>query len=58
MSINISEERYAQLIRAEQDANRLKAMIAYAYEEYRPIDRGDLTVLYTMFIGKKEENHE
>jgi hypothetical protein len=53
--ISITEERYEQLIRAEHDANILKAIIADAYEEYHAIDRGVLTTLYTMFIGKKEE---
>lgn len=55
--ISISEKRYEQLIRAEHDANILKAIIADSYEEYHAIDRGVLTTLYTMFIGKKEEDH-
>lgn len=57
-NITISADRYEQLIRAEHDANILKAIIADAYEEYHAIDRGVLTTLYTMFIGKKEEDHE
>lgn len=56
--ISITEERYEQLIRAEQDAKLLKTIIADAYEEYHAFDRGVLTTLYTMFIGKKEEDHE
>jgi hypothetical protein len=55
--ISITEERYEQLIRAEHDANILKAIIKDAYEEYHAIDRGVLTTLYTMFIGKKEEDN-
>lgn len=56
--ISITEERYEQLIRAEQDAKLLKAILADAYEDYHEIDRTVLTTLYTMFIGKKEEDHE
>ena len=51
----IQSSRLEQLLKAEQDANLIKAIIADAYEEYHAIDRGVLTTLYTMFIGKKEE---
>lgn len=51
----ITTERYEQLIRAERDANLVKALIAYYYEGYHPYDRGVLTTMYTMFIGKKED---
>ena len=54
---SITHERYEQLLRAEQDANLMKAIIADAYEEYHAIDRGVLTTLYTMFIGKKEDDN-
>lgn len=53
--ICISGERYAQLLRAEHDANRLKDYIANAYEGFETFDRGTLQVLYALFIGKKEE---
>ncbi len=53
--VAIAPERYEQLVKAEQDANLMKALIADAYEEYHAIDRGVLTTIYTMFIGKKEE---
>ena len=49
-------ERLEQLHKAEQDANLLKAFIANAYENYETIDRNTLKVLYTMFIGEKEED--
>ena len=55
--ISISEKRYEQLIRAEQDANRLKALIAEKAEAYGSLDRDALRILYTMFIGEKEEDH-
>ena len=48
-------ERLEQLHKAEQDANLLKAFISNAYEKYETIDRNTLKVLYTMFIGEKEE---
>lgn len=54
-SIAISTEIYQQLIRAKQDGDLLKAFIANAYEKYETIDRNTLKVLYTMFIGEKEE---
>lgn len=57
-NISITAERYEQLIRAEQDAKLLKAILADAYEDYHAVDRTVLTTLYTMFIGKKEEDHE
>ena len=47
--------RLEQLHKAEQDASLLKAFIANAYEKYYTIDRNTLNVLYTMFIGEKEE---
>ena len=53
----ISTSRLEQLLKAEQDANLLKAIIKDSYEEYHAVDRGVLTVLYTMFIGKKEEDN-
>lgn len=53
--VSIAPERYEQLVKAEHDANLMKALIADAYEEYHTIDRGVLTSLYTMFIGKKED---
>lgn len=56
--ISITEERYDQLIRAEQDANHLKAFFAKKYEDYGTVCRAELELLYTMFIGKKEEDHE
>lgn len=53
--VQISPERYEQLVRAEHTANAVMAVVADAYENYHAIDRGVLTTLYTMFIGKKEE---
>ena len=54
-NVSITAERYEQLVRAEQDANHLKTLIAELHENYGNIDRATLRVLYTMFIGKKEE---
>ena len=50
--MEIGIERYTQLIRAEQDANCLKALIAEKFENYGMIDREDLKMLYHLFIGK------
>lgn len=54
-NVSITAERYEQLIRAEQDANLLKALITDCHENYHSVSREDLNLLYTMFIGKKEE---
>lgn len=53
--VNLSIERYNQLIRLENDANLLKAVISDAHDNYRSIERDDIKILYTMFIGNKED---
>lgn len=53
--VAITVERYNQLIRAEQDANQLKKLIAEKHESYDTIDRADIELLYTIYVGKKEE---
>ena len=53
--ISITAERYEQLIRAERDASLLKALLTDCHENYHSVSREDLNLLYTMFIGKKEE---
>ena len=54
--VTISQERFEQLIRAEHDANQLKAIIADCHENYHSITREDLNLLYSLYIGKKEDN--
>lgn len=56
--IAVDEKRYDQLIRAEHDANYLKAFLATKVEGYGTISRTELEVLFAMFIGKKEEDDE
>lgn len=53
--VTLSTERFEQLLRAEHDANHLKSFIAECHENYHSVTREDLNLLYTMFIGKKEE---
>ena len=48
-------DRYDQLLRSEQDANYLKALLAEKFENYGTFSREELKILYTMFIGKEEE---
>lgn len=55
--VAITVERYNQLIRAEQDANQLKALIADAFENYEVIDRAKLALLNKLYFGNKEDNH-
>lgn len=54
-TITISVERFQQLIRAEQDANNLKALIMDRYDNYGDIERTDLRLLRTLYCGVKEE---
>lgn len=54
-TITISVERFQQLIRAEQDAHQLKALIADVYENYEVIDRAKLALLNKLYFGNKEE---
>lgn len=54
-NVTISVERYEQLIRAEEDANQLKALIADAYENYATLDRVSLALLNKLYFGNKEE---
>lgn len=53
--VAITVERYNQLIRAEQDANQLKALIADSFENYEVIDRTKFALLNKIYIGNKEE---
>lgn len=57
-NVTISVERFQQLVREEQDAMHLKALIADAYENYETIDRAKLALLYKVYIGKKEDSEE
>lgn len=54
----VETTRLEQLIKAENDACMLKAIIATAYKGYETIDRGTLKVLYRMFIGEMEGDDE
>ena len=49
--VTISLERYEQLIRAEHDANQLKAMI----DAESSIDYNGIGLLKSIYIGNKEE---
>ena len=48
-------ERYEQLIRAEHDANQLKALIEKKNNDYGTIGRDELLCLGTIYFGDKEE---
>lgn len=54
-TVSITMERYEQLIRAEQDANCLKTLIADKYANYQPLSREEMKLIVTMFIGIKED---
>ena len=52
--VAITVERYNQLIRAEQDANQLKALIADAFDNYEVIDRAKLALLNKLYFENRE----
>ena len=54
-SVTISRQRYAELVIAEADAQRLKAIIHDAVENYHSLSRDELKVLCTLLIPSKEE---
>lgn len=55
--VTISIERYDQLIRAENDANHLKAMIFDKCKTYESIPYKEIVTLYAMYFGNKEDNN-
>lgn len=54
-TISIPIWRYVQLLRAEHDANHLKALIQDKIDTYSEISRDELKLIRTMFFGKEEE---
>lgn len=52
--VAITVERYNQLIRAEQDANQLKSLIADCHENYHILSREEINLLYVIHVGNKE----
>lgn len=52
--VAIAPERYEQLIRAEHDANQLKALIDKTYTSFETLDRTKIVFLYDLYIGSKE----
>lgn len=55
VTVSVSLERLQQLIRAEQDANHLKALLADKFENYGDFSRDEMKLLYIMYCDKKEE---
>ena len=54
-SVTISRQRYAELVIAEADAKRLKAIIFECAENFRSLSFDDLKVLRNLLIPKEEE---
>ena len=54
-SVTISRQRYAELVIAEADAQRLKAIIFECAENFRSLSFDDLNVLRNLLIPKEEE---
>ena len=55
--VAVPTERYQQLIRAEHDADMLKAFLVKKYENYGTICRAEIEMFYTIFIGEKENEN-
>ena len=53
--MEISIERYTQLIRAEHDANQIKTLLKQKLDTYGVIDREDLRLLVQLYCGEGEE---
>ena len=53
--VEISMERLAQLIRAEQVANQLTELIDTTYHGYRNLDREDIAMLHQLYCAGDEE---
>lgn len=54
-SVTISRQRYAELVIAEADAQRLKAIIFECAENYRSLPYEAMQVLRNLLIPKEEE---
>lgn len=53
-AVTISQERFQQLIRAEQEANQLKAIIDDAFTKYHKIERSEIELLHMLYFGDVE----
>lgn len=53
--ITISLERFQQLVRAEQDANFLKNLLAVKYNNFGIVDRDEVKLLCKIYFGDSEE---
>ena len=53
--VEISIERFEQLIRAEQVANQLTELIDTQYHGYRNLDRADIVMLHQLYCAGDEE---
>ena len=52
-SVTISRKRYAVLVIAEKDAERLKAIICDAADDYKSLSHAELKVLRNLLIPKE-----
>lgn len=55
-SVTISRQRYAELVVAEADAKRLKAIIQDAADNYGSLSHAELKILRNLLIGKEAED--
>lgn len=56
LGVCISLDRLQQLIRAEHDANHLKALIGEKHDSYGTFSREEIKMLYTLYCDVKEED--
>lgn len=53
--VTISQARYNELVKAEQDANRLKDFIANKVDSYSALSLQELRTLRDLIMPSKEE---
>ena len=53
--VEISIERYAQLVRAEQVAEQLVELIKEKHQHYSNIERAEINMLHQLFCAGEEE---
>lgn len=54
-SVTISRQRYAELVIAEKDAERLKAIICKSCNNCHALSHAELKVMRDLFCPKEEE---
>ena len=54
-TVTISQKRYAELVIAEKDAERMKAIICKSCNNYHALSHAELKVMRDLFCPQEEE---